>query len=73
MSSRREFLKLGGAAAGGAVAALAGVESALAATGPHLDADRLGVLCDFTLCVGCRKCEWACAESNGLPHGWSRK
>ncbi|HOX27011.1 MAG TPA: 4Fe-4S dicluster domain-containing protein [Candidatus Krumholzibacteria bacterium] len=69
MRSRRDFLKLTGAAAGGAVAALAGVESARAATGPHLDPDRVGVLCDFTLCIGCRRCEWACAQRNHLPHG----
>jgi Fe-S-cluster-containing dehydrogenase component len=69
MSSRRDFLKLSGTAAGGAVAALAGVESARASTGPHLDPDRVGALCDFTLCVGCRRCEWACAQANGLPHG----
>jgi len=69
MTSRRDFLKLSGAAAGGAVAALVGVETARAATGPHLDPERIGVLCDFTLCIGCRRCEWACAQRNDLPHG----
>ncbi len=69
MSSRREFLKFTGAAAGGAVAAAAGVDAAMASTGPPLDPDRVGVLCDFTLCVGCRRCEWACSSSNELPHG----
>jgi formate dehydrogenase iron-sulfur subunit len=69
MASRRDFLKLSGIAAGGTVAALSGVEAALASTGPHLDDDRVGVLCDYTLCVGCRRCEYACAEANGLPHG----
>jgi len=67
MVSRREFLKFTGTAAGTAAAALAGVEQAQAR--PELDPDRVGVLCDFTLCVGCRRCEYACAESNGLPHG----
>jgi Fe-S-cluster-containing dehydrogenase component len=67
MVSRREFLKITGTAAGTAAAALAGVETARAR--PPLDPDRVGVLCDFTLCVGCRRCEWACAENNGLPHG----
>lgn len=33
-----------------------------------LDPDRIGVLSDLTLCIGCRKCEYACAENNGLPH-----
>jgi Fe-S-cluster-containing dehydrogenase component len=28
--------------------------------------DWVGVLVDLTLCVGCRKCEWACREANGL-------
>ncbi|MCP4572848.1 MAG: 4Fe-4S dicluster domain-containing protein [bacterium] len=65
MVTRRDFIKC----AGGAVAALGGVETALASTGPHLDPDRVGVLCDFTLCIGCRRCEFACAEEAGLPHG----
>ena len=67
MVTRRDFLKFTGTAAGTAAAALAGVESAQAR--PALDPDRVGVLCDFTLCIGCRRCEWACAENNGLPHG----
>jgi Fe-S-cluster-containing dehydrogenase component len=65
MVTRRNFLKSAGAAA----AALGGVDAALAANGPHLDDDRVGVLCDFTLCIGCRRCEFACAEEAGLPHG----
>jgi formate dehydrogenase iron-sulfur subunit len=67
MVTRRDFLKITGTAAGTAAAALAGVETAQAR--PALDPDRVGVLCDFTLCVGCRRCEWACADANGLPHG----
>jgi len=27
----------------------------------------MGVLVDSTRCVGCRSCEWACAEANHLP------
>jgi Fe-S-cluster-containing dehydrogenase component len=65
MPSRREFLKVGGTAA----VALAGVQGAMASTGPQINADRKGVLCDFTLCIGCRRCEWACAKANDLPHG----
>ena len=34
---------------------------------PGLDEDRFGVLTDLTLCIGCRRCEMACAEQNGLP------
>lgn len=29
--------------------------------------DTYGVLVDTTACIGCRKCEWACNESNNLP------
>jgi Fe-S-cluster-containing dehydrogenase component len=27
----------------------------------------MGMLIDLTLCVGCRKCEWACKRANDLP------
>ena len=27
----------------------------------------MGVLVDTTLCIGCRKCEWACNKANRLP------
>jgi len=69
MATRRDFLKQAGFISGTAVAATVGARSATAATGPHLDDDRMGVLCDFTLCIGCRSCEWACSESHDLPHG----
>jgi len=31
------------------------------------DTELMGVLVDTTLCVGCRTCEAACAQANGLP------
>jgi Fe-S-cluster-containing dehydrogenase component len=31
------------------------------------DDELVGVLVDTTVCVGCRTCEFACAEANGLP------
>ncbi len=38
----------------------------------------MGVLCDFTLCIGCRSCEYACSEAHDLPqtdlddqYGWN--
>jgi Fe-S-cluster-containing dehydrogenase component len=31
------------------------------------DKEFVGVLVDTTRCVGCRSCEFACAEANGLP------
>jgi Fe-S-cluster-containing dehydrogenase component len=68
MVSRRDFLKITGTAAGTVAAAATGIESARA-SGHDLDPDRIGVLADFTLCIGCRRCEWACAEQNGFPHG----
>lgn len=70
MVTRRDFLKITGTAAGTAAVTMAGVQPVLGSgAGPHLDPDRVGVLTDLTLCIGCRRCEWACAEQNGLPHG----
>jgi Fe-S-cluster-containing dehydrogenase component len=67
MVSRREFLKFTGATAGAAALTSA---TAMAATGKSkLDPARIGVLTDLTVCIGCRSCEWACAEENKLPHG----
>ena len=62
--NRRTFFKVAGAA--GAVA-LSPARSAKASTGDvSLDANRRGVLVDTTKCVGCRACEAACVEANGL-------
>ena len=62
--SRRTFVTgvVGGAAA------LVG-PSAGAGTHHHFAGHpgRLGLLHDTTLCVGCRSCEFACSEVNGLP------
>ncbi|MBN2008723.1 4Fe-4S dicluster domain-containing protein [candidate division KSB1 bacterium] len=30
--------------------------------------DTFGVLVDTTVCIGCRKCEWACKQVNHLPN-----
>ncbi len=59
--SRRNLLRLAAAAGVGTLAAQA---EAL-----PLEADQAatGVLVDTTLCVGCRGCEAACAESHHLP------
>jgi formate dehydrogenase iron-sulfur subunit len=61
---RRAFLKATGAA--GAASLLAPVAAA-AATRAQLSDDAPAVLVDTTLCVGCRACEAACSEANGLP------
>ena len=61
---RRGFMKFTGAA----MLSLA----ALPASSGHGHTDpntaRMGVLVDLTECIGCRRCEFACAEANGNPH-----
>jgi len=51
-------------AAGGAALAARGVE---AQESTELAREPVGVLVDTTRCLGCRMCEYACAEANGLP------
>jgi len=59
---RRTFLKFAGlGVAGGVAAPVAG-----ASTGGKLPGDTVGMLVDTTVCVGCRKCEYACAQANEL-------
>ena len=63
---RRTFLKLAGVALGSAVVG----REAEASVAPASDAH--AVLIDVTHCEGCRTCEMACAEANGLPEpDWS--
>jgi len=62
---RRDLLKLFGLAAGSAVCTgEARAETRGAVSGME---DPVGVLVDTTRCIGCRSCEFACAEANGLP------
>ncbi|MFN8176719.1 MAG: Ni/Fe-hydrogenase cytochrome b subunit [bacterium] len=61
---RREFFRTCGAI--GALAAAPGTTPAEAKEAAP-PTDGFGVLCDLTLCVGCRKCEWACNQAQGLP------
>jgi Fe-S-cluster-containing dehydrogenase component len=64
--SRRSFLKLVGA--GGAMALLAANPAQAAEVAGRMSKeDAKGVLVDTTLCVGCRTCEDACNQVNGLP------
>lgn len=62
--TRRAFIKNTAAIAAG----LAGLP-ALAAAKPAniLSPDRMGVLVDTTVCIGCRQCEWACKTAHDLP------
>lgn len=60
---RRDMLKLAGV--GGALL-LSGKAAARDAEGMVPNEDALGVLVDTTVCIGCRKCEWACNQANAL-------
>jgi len=60
--SRRGFIK--GAAVGTLVASTAKAGAVKHFAGHP---DRMGLLHDTTLCVGCRSCEFACNQANGLP------
>jgi Fe-S-cluster-containing dehydrogenase component len=66
MVTRRDFLRIGGAAAG--TVALQAVGADPAEARPRVDSERIGVLVDATHCIGCRRCEYACAVQNDLPH-----
>ena len=61
--SRRKFFKVMGAF--GATAAVK--PSNAGAWESKAPPDPFGCLVDLTRCVGCRKCEQACAEVNDLP------
>lgn len=65
-SDRRDFLKI---LAGAAVAASIEGPSIARADVANLPGypDQFGVLVDTTVCIGCRRCEWACKEWNKLP------
>jgi len=64
--SRRDFLK-STALIGAGVTGL----TSTAKAGPEniLSEDRMGVLVDTTVCVGCRNCEWACKDAHNLAAG----
>lgn len=62
---RRGFLKTLGFA--GAVAAGLKPKEAIANPQNTLSDERMGVLVDTTVCIGCRKCEWACRLAHDIP------
>jgi formate dehydrogenase iron-sulfur subunit len=43
-------------------------KSAMAYHRKEISPEWLGVLVDTTVCIGCRRCEWACQNINGLPN-----
>ena len=64
--SRRDFLKTSALI----TSATMGLSSKSKAAPKYvLSEDRMGVLVDTTVCIGCRKCEWACKTVHGLPTG----
>ncbi|HEX8908618.1 MAG TPA: 4Fe-4S dicluster domain-containing protein [Anaeromyxobacteraceae bacterium] len=66
--SRRGFLQVAGIT--GTAAIGLGASKASASSTSSLDAkgeDERAMLVDTTLCAGCRGCEAACSEANGLP------
>ena len=64
--SRRNFLKT---AAFIGTAATGLTTKTKAAPKNVLSNDRMGTLIDTTVCIGCRKCEWACKKAHDLPAG----
>lgn len=71
--TRRAFLK--GVVGGGAALLTLSHPNPASAAVPALggNPDQFGVLVDTTLCIGCRRCEWACKEWNKLPNQKSLK
>jgi len=65
--SRRDFLKSAGMIGAG----LSGLNTNQAAATPQniLSDDRMGVLVDTTVCIGCRRCEYACKGAHDIPCG----
>lgn len=69
MMRRRNFLKLLGLSGSAAFAVTSSGSMAKAAATASVapNPDAIGVLHDSTLCIGCRRCEEACARVNNRP------
>ncbi|MGE5479135.1 MAG: 4Fe-4S dicluster domain-containing protein [Chloroflexota bacterium] len=67
--SRRDFIRntavLGAAAAAGSSAGAAMLET----PENSLTDERMGVLVDTAVCIGCRNCEWACKAAHDIDPG----
>jgi Fe-S-cluster-containing dehydrogenase component len=64
--NRRDFLKKTAAIS---AIATATTQTTKASPTNILSEDRMGVLVDTTVCIGCRHCEWACKKAHNLPAG----
>ena len=64
-SSRRDFLRQ--SLAIGSALTLGSSKPAQAGPKNVLSEERMGVLVDTTVCVGCRRCEYACKKAHNLP------
>ena len=60
--SRRQFLKVAGVGVVGTQAVAGAAEIG------QEDPETYGMLVDTTQCIGCRKCEWGCAQANKLSN-----
>jgi Ni/Fe-hydrogenase subunit HybB-like protein/Fe-S-cluster-containing dehydrogenase component len=65
-TDRRNFLKWMGAAGCTALTGMATPATAEEKS-RNPSPDWMGVLVDTTICIGCRKCEWACNTTHHLP------
>jgi Ni/Fe-hydrogenase subunit HybB-like protein/Fe-S-cluster-containing dehydrogenase component len=66
-TNRREFLKWIGLTGGAVVTGKDAFASSGENSAKRESPDWKGVLVDTTICIGCRKCEWACNKANNLP------
>lgn len=66
-STRRDFFKTLGVIGAGAVGAK--TKQANAVPVNILSDNRMGVLVDTTVCIGCRRCEYACKKAHDLSTG----
>ena len=64
--SRREFIKLSGAGVGASIAGATSAGSVLAQSSAF-SPEALTILYDPSKCIGCRACQMACKQWNGLP------
>lgn len=64
---RRDFLKRSFVIGAGWACLPACAAGAASAGRRPAAPDRMGVLVDTTVCIGCRQCEWACRTAHDLP------